>query len=93
MTLYMVVHHLVQDFMKWKIEYDAHETKRQEYSIREFCLLHNIGNRNDLTILCEVSDLAKAMEFLESADLAEDIKYAGVIGKPEISVLKNAKDI
>lgn len=93
MAHYMMVRHAVQDFTKWKVEYDAHESVRQKYGIKEVCLLQNIGDKNDLTILSELSDLAKAMEFLELADLNEAMKKAGILGTPEIFFLKSPQEI
>ena len=86
---YVMVHHRVQDFGKWKVLYDAHLPARQQAGVKEVHLWHDADDPNDVTLLFEVSDLPRAKAFTESGDLREAMTKAGVIGKPETAYLKD----
>ena len=45
--------------------------------------------RNDIFLLFEAADVAKAKAFAASADLKEKMTSAGVIGQPDIFVLSD----
>lgn len=88
---YVVVHHKVQDYAKWKPAYDDHQSTRKAYGIRCEQLFRSADNLNDVTILFEVSDLNKAREFAQSEDLKRVMQQAGVIGMPEIFFLEEVE--
>ena len=84
---YVMVRHKVKDFKKWKAAYDAHGPARDGVGLKERCLLRNAKSRNDVWILFEANNLARAKAFCASADLRAAMKKAGVTGKPELAVL------
>lgn len=86
---YLVVHHRVENFEQWKPLYDEHRPLREKAGVKEVRLLHGADDPNDLTLLFETSDLPKAKAFVESTDLREVMKKAGVVGEPEVSYLKD----
>ena len=86
---YLLVHHQVNDFTKWKVAYDAHSDARQKAGLKEVSLLHGQNDENDVTLLFEAKDMAKAKEFASSSDLKDVMQKAGVVGKPDISLLKD----
>ena len=47
----------------------------------------NAKSRNDVWILFEANNLARAKAFCASADLRAAMKKAGVTGKPELAIL------
>jgi hypothetical protein len=55
--------------------------------LKERCLLRNNKSRNEVFMLFETGDLARAKAFCASADLRAAMKKAGVTGKPELSIL------
>jgi hypothetical protein len=77
----------VKDFKKWKMVYDEHEPAREAAGLEECYLLRNNKSRNEVFILFQASDLARAKAFAGSADLRAAMKRAGVTGKPELTVL------
>ena len=87
---YLMIRHKVKDFKKWKAAYDAHGAAREEAGLKERCLLRNNKSRNDVFILFQASNLARAKTFCASADLRAAMKKAGVTGKPELSILADA---
>jgi hypothetical protein len=86
---YLLVHHRVQNFDRWKPHYDAHLPARQQAGVNEVRLLRGADDPNDVTLLFEASDLAKAQAFVASEDLRDVMTKAGVIGAPELTFLKD----
>jgi hypothetical protein len=85
-----MIRHKVKDFKKWKAAYDAHGPARDGVGLKERCLLRNIKSRNDVWILFEANNLARAKAFCASADLRAAMKKAGVTGKPDLAILADA---
>lgn len=86
---YVLVHHKVRDFEQWKPAYESHARMREQAGLKEVRVLHAADDANDVTLLFEVKDLAKAQQFADSSDLKEAMQKAGVVGKPEITYLRN----
>jgi len=84
---YVLVHHKVSDFAQWKAGYDTHLPVRNEATLKEVKLIHGIDNLNEVVILFEVADVAKAKAFASSEDLKNKMKEFGVISQPEIVFL------
>ena len=87
---YVMIRHKVKDFKKWKAAYDAHGRARQGAGLKERCLLRNAKSRNDVSILFEANEPARAKAFCGSADLRAAMKKAGVTSKPELAILADA---
>jgi hypothetical protein len=87
---YVMIRHKVKDFKKWKAAYDAHGPAREGAGLKERFLLRNAKSRNDVWILFEANNLARAKAFCGSADLRAAMKKAGVTGKPELAILADA---
>ncbi len=83
----MLIRHTVRDFAKWKPAYDAHRSARQAAGLRDLHLWRNVDNQNDVFVLFEVSDVAKAKSFAASPDLKQAMTNAGVTGAPDIVFL------
>lgn len=85
---YLIVRHAVDDFSTWKPIYDGHLSAREKAGLKELHLLHHHEKPNDLTLIFEVEDIARAKAFMTSSDTKGKIKEARVIGEPEIYFLK-----
>ena len=81
---HLLVRHKVADFTKWKAAYDAHVSARENAGLKELHLLRNVDRMDEVVILFEVRDVAKAREFANSAELREAMQNAGVTDKPDI---------
>lgn len=84
---YMLIRHKVADFGKWKPEYEDHRSAREAAGLKDLHLWRNENDSNDVLLLFEASDVAKAKEFAASSDLKEKMQAAGVQGPPEIVFL------
>ena len=85
---YLIIRHAVADFEKWKPHYDDHAAAREAAGLVEKEVLRDLSNPNQLLLLFEMQDLAKAKELLGSASIREAMQKGGVIGTPEISFLQ-----
>jgi heme-degrading monooxygenase HmoA len=84
---YLFIKHEVDNIDKWKMAYDAHKAARDHAGLKELYLLHNRYNHNEVFILFEAANEHKAQDFIESKDLQEAMKKAGVVGQPEIRLM------
>ena len=85
---YMMVHHKVRDFAKWKPLFDRHESTRKVSGSKSAQLFQNAEDPTDVFILMEWDSIENAKKFGMSADLKKVMEEAGVIGAPHIHMLK-----
>ncbi len=91
MLTYMLIRHKVNDFTEWKRIYDAHLPKRNEAGLTEKYLFRGVGDHHEVIILFEAKDLDLAKKFVESTDLRDTMQKAGVLDKPDVYFLNEAK--
>jgi hypothetical protein len=80
----MVVHHKVRDYATWRPAYDAHEPSRVGAGITNGRVYRKAEDPNDLVILLDVADVAKAHAWASGEDLKAVMQKAGVLGAPAI---------
>ena len=82
-----VIRHTVADYAKWRPGYDAHKAVRTSAGLTNCRVQSATDNANDVVIICDMADVAKAKAFASSKNLAEVMAKAGVVGKPEFYIL------
>ena len=82
-----VIRHMVGDYAKWRPGYDAHKAVRTSAGLTNCRVQSATDNVNDVLIICDMADVAKAKAFASSKNLAEVMAKAGVVGKPEFYIL------
>ncbi len=87
---HILVRHKVADFDKWKPLFEDHRPVREAASLKNLYLWRNERDPNDIIVLFEASDLAKAKEFLGSSELKIKMQEDGVQGAPEIVFLSES---
>jgi hypothetical protein len=85
---FLLVRHKVRDYAKWKRGYDAHASARRKAGVRQKALLRNARNPREVFVLLQAGSLKAAKAFASSSGLRKRMKEAGVVGKPEMSLLK-----
>jgi hypothetical protein len=80
----MVIHHKVRDYAVWRPAYDAHESNRVGAGITNGRVYRKAEDPNDLVILLDVADVAKARAWASGEDLKAVMQKAGVLGAPAI---------
>ena len=81
----MVIKHKVADYIKWRKEYDAHDSIRTAYTISHYMVGRGTDDANMIVTATKFIDLQKAKDFSALPYLKEAMKKAGVISKPEFS--------
>jgi len=91
MASYVLVIHTCRDFSEWKKGYAGDLPQRVAAGLTELNLLQDSAEPNRVTILFKSANDAKAKAFAESPTLKTKMAECGVIGKPEMYFLHDAK--
>src|SRR2546426_11141946 len=78
----LVIHHKVQDYAAWRPAYHAHESSRAGAGITNGRVYRKAEDPNDLVILLDVADVARARAWTASEDLKTTMGKAVVVGAP-----------
>lgn len=79
-----IIQHKVRDYAAWRPAYDAHESSRAGASITNGRVYRRAEDPNDLVLVFDVADVAKARAWTVGEDLKQAMKNAGVLGAPII---------
>jgi quinol monooxygenase YgiN len=80
----VTVHFKVQDFNAWRSAYNGHEKSRASAGITNGKVFRSADDPNDIVVLQDVADVAKARAWLGSEDMKATMQKGGVIGSPSI---------
>lgn len=89
---YMMVHHRVRDFAKWKPFFERHESTRKASGSKGAQVFQNVEDPTDVFVLFEWDSVENATKFGMSEDLKKTMEQAGVIGVPHIHMLKEVQN-
>jgi hypothetical protein len=80
----LTIHHKVEDYAKWRVGYDAHEASRRTAGITNGRVFRRAEDPNDVVVVQDVADVAKARTWVASEDLKTAMQKSGVIGSPSV---------
>jgi hypothetical protein len=80
----LTVHFKVKDFNAWRTSYDANAKNRASAGITNSKVFRSADDPDEVVILQDVADVAKARTWLGSEDLKAAMQKSGVIGSPSI---------
>jgi hypothetical protein len=83
----VLVHHEVTDYRSWRLVFDSALDFRHDGGEQSCRVFRKPGDPNDLTLLFEWDDLARAQHYMKSEELLSKMKQAGVKGEPEVHYL------
>jgi hypothetical protein len=83
----MVIQHKVRDYDAWRPVYDAHQGSRTGAGVTNGRVYRRAEDPNDLLLVHDVADVAKARAWTEGADLRAAMEKAGVVSQPVIYFL------
>jgi quinol monooxygenase YgiN len=86
----VVVNHKVKNFNAWLPFFEKHADQRQKYGGRGAKVYRSADDPNNVTIVFEWKDRAAFEALGQSADLAEIMAKAGVLGPPTFTFLNQA---
>jgi len=85
----VLIRHRVADFDKWIQAYRRHEHARSAAGAVGSVVGQAEGDPNEVVINIEFKDMESAKAFMNSADLAQTMKRAGVLESATIYYLDN----
>jgi len=85
----VLIRHRVADFDKWIAVYRQHERARSAAGAVGSVVGQAEGDPNEVVISIEFKDMQSAKDFMDSADLAQTMKRAGVLETATIYYLDN----
>jgi hypothetical protein len=80
----LTIHLKVKDYATWRTGYDGREKGRLSAGITNGRVFRNAQDPNDVVILQDVADVAKARAWLGSDDLKAALQKNGVVGSPNV---------
>ena len=80
----LTIHLKVKDYTAWRTGYDGHEKSRVSAGITNGRVFRNAQDQNDVVILQDVADVAKARTWLVSEEMKAAMQQSGVVGSPII---------
>ena len=80
----VTLHFKVKDYAAWRKSYDGHEQNRHSAGITNGRVFRSAEDPNDVVILQDVADVAKARTWLGSDQAKAAMQNSGVIGSPSI---------
>ena len=80
----LTIHLKVKDFNTWRTGYDAREKNRLSAGITNGRVFRGQNDPNDVVILEDVADVAKARTWLGSSEMKTAMEKSGVLGSPSI---------
>lgn len=83
----IILHHDVQDYAAWKPHYDGDAARRINAGFKEVAVGTQSDNPKRVYMIWE-GDPGKIEHMLKDPELAAKMKEAGVISKPEFTVIK-----
>ena len=86
----IMVRHKVQDYAKWKSVYDSVDSFHKSHGVKSAQILRSADDPNEVVILTEFNDIAKARAFVQLDELKQIMQRGGVADKPDIYFLENA---
>ena len=87
--LSLLIHHRVVDYDAWWAVFAEQEIERRANGSRGGRILRNVADANDVLVLLEWDDLERARLFVDSDDLHEGMRRAGVTGEPAFWFLED----
>jgi hypothetical protein len=78
------IHFKVKDYAAWRTSYDGNEKSRLSAGITNGRVFRRAEDPNDVVVLQDVADVAKARTWFASDDLKAAMQKSGVIGSPSI---------
>jgi len=80
----LTLHFKVKDFSAWRTGYNGTEKSRVSAGITNGRVFRSAEDPNEVVILQDVADVAKARTWLGSDDMKASMQKSGVIGSPSV---------
>ncbi|MEW6083920.1 MAG: antibiotic biosynthesis monooxygenase [Chloroflexota bacterium] len=90
---YVLVRFTVEDLAKWKPVFEEAAALRKSFGSMGVRAFSKADSANEVTILAEYEDRAKAQQMFQSQEFRAATKRAGVMGAPEVTFLNEVVNL
>ena len=80
----VTLHFKVKDYATWRSGYDGNEKNRASAGITNGRVFRRAEDPNDVVVMLDVADVAKARAWYQSDDMKALMQKNGVLGSPTI---------
>ncbi len=80
----LTLHFKVKDFNTWRTSYIGNEKGRQSAGITNGRVFRSADDPNEVVILQDVADVAKARTWFSSDEMKATMQKSGVVGSPTV---------
>jgi heme-degrading monooxygenase HmoA len=87
---YILIRAKFENFAQMKAVFDERAALRKSFGSKGGYVFRNADDPNEVVVLLEWDDLARARQFSQSEDLREGMQRAGLAGRPEVYFLDEA---
>jgi hypothetical protein len=84
----LVIRHRVQDYGRWKAAFDEDAGVRQAHGSRRERIFHDVADADEVLVYLEWDEAERAQLYARSGDLRDTMVQSGVVGRPDIWILK-----
>jgi hypothetical protein len=84
---FLLVRHKVKEYHEWRRVFDRHKEAQHHAGLRIEKVMRNLYEPEEVFLLFEVLDLAKARSFVSSSEVAAAEAESGVVDTPDIYFL------
>ena len=84
----VIVTHAVKDYASWRKVYDADEPNRKKMGFKVSGVYADAKDPNMVTLIGTFPSASAADAFMSSPKLKEAMENAGVVGAPDVKVMK-----
>jgi heme-degrading monooxygenase HmoA len=88
---YTFVRHTVEDYDRWKVEFDKHASVRGPAGSQGGMLFR--GANNEVVVILQWSSMEAAQAFAQSDNLREVMQKAGVNSVPTVFFVEKVEDV
>ncbi len=89
--VHVLVRHKAADYDRWKASFDSYLNARKRAGEVGFRLFHSMEDAREIFVMMDWESAEEARHFLNSSELRERMKSAGVQGEPEIQYLEDVR--
>jgi hypothetical protein len=80
----LTLHFKVKDFNAWQTSFNGNEKNRASAGITKSKVFRSADDQNDVVLLQDVTDVAKARAWYGSSEMKSVMEKSGVVGSPSI---------
>ena len=90
---HVLVRFTVEDLAKWKPVFEEAASLRKSFGSMGVHAFSKADNPNEVVIVAQYEDRAKAQQMFQSQEFREATKRGGVMGAPEVTFLDQVVDL